>query len=205
MQYRNSFAYTVLSVALLAIASPVHAQTKKAGEQVPHEFLVQFKEAPTHAAVASLSSAGVARHNYLSRSAAAGSRRTARWVRVVLDPKTDSVRAMKRLAVNPAVARVVPNTYAELYATPNDPMFSSQWNLENTGQTGGTPGADASLTGAWDITTGGGNVVVAITDTGVEWGRIMAMGTLIVIPPLLFTFFAARQIIQGMTAGAVKG
>ena len=44
-----------------------------------------------------------------------------------------------------------------------------------------------------------------ITDTGVEWGRIMAMGTLIVIPPLLFTFFAARQIIQGMTAGAVKG
>ncbi len=44
-----------------------------------------------------------------------------------------------------------------------------------------------------------------ITDTGVEWGRIMAMGTLIVIPPLLFTLFAARQIIAGMTAGAVKG
>ena len=44
-----------------------------------------------------------------------------------------------------------------------------------------------------------------ITDTGVEWGRIMAMGTLIVIPPLVFTFFAARQIIAGMTAGAVKG
>ncbi|WP_299477792.1 carbohydrate ABC transporter permease [uncultured Roseibium sp.] len=44
-----------------------------------------------------------------------------------------------------------------------------------------------------------------ITDTGIEWGRIMAMGTLIVIPPLLFTFFAARQIIAGMTAGAVKG
>lgn len=44
-----------------------------------------------------------------------------------------------------------------------------------------------------------------LTDTGVEWGRIMAMGTLIVIPPLLFTFFAARQIIRGITAGAVKG
>ena len=44
-----------------------------------------------------------------------------------------------------------------------------------------------------------------ITDTGVEWGRIMAMGTLIAIPPLVFTFFAARQIIAGMTAGAVKG
>jgi len=44
-----------------------------------------------------------------------------------------------------------------------------------------------------------------LTDTGVEWARIMAMGTLIVIPPLIFTFFAARQIIAGMTAGAVKG
>ncbi len=44
-----------------------------------------------------------------------------------------------------------------------------------------------------------------LTDAGPEWGRIMAMGTLIVIPPLIFTFFSARQIIAGMTAGAVKG
>lgn len=34
---------------------------------------------------------------------------------------------------------------------------------------------------------------------------MMAMGTLILIPPLILTFFSARQIIQGMTAGAVKG
>jgi len=44
-----------------------------------------------------------------------------------------------------------------------------------------------------------------LTDEGVEWGRIMAMGTLIVIPSLIITFFAAKQIIQGLTAGAVKG
>ena len=44
-----------------------------------------------------------------------------------------------------------------------------------------------------------------ITEEGVEWGRIMAMGTLTVIPPLIFTFFAAKQIIAGMTAGTVKG
>jgi len=39
----------------------------------------------------------------------------------------------------------------------------------------------------------------------VQWGLIMAMGTLILIPPLLLTLFASRQIIQGLTAGAVKG
>lgn len=44
-----------------------------------------------------------------------------------------------------------------------------------------------------------------LTDEGVQWGRIMAMGTLIVIPPLLLTFFSARQIIAGLSAGAVKG
>ncbi|HYG06327.1 MAG TPA: carbohydrate ABC transporter permease [Stenotrophomonas sp.] len=44
-----------------------------------------------------------------------------------------------------------------------------------------------------------------ITDMGVEWGKIMALGSLIAIPPLLFTFIAARQIITGLTAGAVKG
>ena len=44
-----------------------------------------------------------------------------------------------------------------------------------------------------------------ITDMGVDWGRVMAMGSLIAIPPLVFTFIAARQIITGLTAGAVKG
>jgi len=44
-----------------------------------------------------------------------------------------------------------------------------------------------------------------ITDIGVDWGRIMALGSLIAIPPLLFTFIAARQIITGLTAGSVKG
>ena len=44
-----------------------------------------------------------------------------------------------------------------------------------------------------------------ITDSGVLWGQMMAVGSLIAIPPLIITFFAAKQIIQGMTAGAVKG
>lgn len=48
------------------------------------------------------------------------------------------------------------NHYVESrVTTPNDPEFSSQWHLENTGQTGGTAGSDISATEAWDITTGG--------------------------------------------------
>lgn len=38
-----------------------------------------------------------------------------------------------------------------------------------------------------------------------HWGEIMALGALIAIPPIIFTFVASKQIISGMTAGAVKG
>ena len=44
-----------------------------------------------------------------------------------------------------------------------------------------------------------------VTDIGVEWGKLMALATLIALPPLVFTFLAARQVISGLTAGAVKG
>jgi multiple sugar transport system permease protein len=35
-------------------------------------------------------------------------------------------------------------------------------------------------------------VSLFITDMGVDWGKVMAMASLIAIPPLIFTFFAAR-------------
>lgn len=38
-----------------------------------------------------------------------------------------------------------------------------------------------------------------------DWGQIMALGILIAIPPMIFTFFASRQIIAGITVGSVKG
>ena len=54
-------------------------------------------------------------------------------------------------------------------AVPNDPQFSQQWALANTGQSGGTPGDDIDATQAWNITTGSRNVVVAVIDSGVDY------------------------------------
>ncbi|MBN2588706.1 MAG: S8 family serine peptidase [Sedimentisphaerales bacterium] len=51
---------------------------------------------------------------------------------------------------------------------PDDEYFSNLWHLYNTGQTGGTPGADINVTDAWKITTGDPNIVIAIIDTGVD-------------------------------------
>ena len=48
-------------------------------------------------------------------------------------------------------------------------------------------------------------IVNSLTELDIDWGVIMATGTLLAIPPIIFTFIASKQIITGMTAGAVKG
>jgi len=51
---------------------------------------------------------------------------------------------------------------------PNDEYFPMQWHLYNTGQFGGTPGADIRAPEAWEITTGDPNIVIAVIDCGVD-------------------------------------
>ncbi len=56
---------------------------------------------------------------------------------------------------------------------PNDPQFHQQWPLRNTGQSGGTVGADFNVCTAWDITTGGitpngDTIVICVVDNGID-------------------------------------
>ena len=51
---------------------------------------------------------------------------------------------------------------------PNDPLYSDQWHLENTGQSGGTSGEDVNITGAWNSHKGSG-IVIGIVDDGLDW------------------------------------
>lgn len=48
-------------------------------------------------------------------------------------------------------------------------------------------------------------IVNSLTEHNIDWGVIMATGMLLALPPIVFTLLASRQIITGMTAGAVKG
>ncbi|MCP9236858.1 S8 family serine peptidase [Lewinella sp. JB7] len=57
---------------------------------------------------------------------------------------------------------------------PDDPRYPQQWQHRNTGQAGGTAGADYNLEQAWDITTGGvtangDTIVVASIDNGIDF------------------------------------
>jgi subtilisin family serine protease len=75
------------------------------------------------------------------------------------------------LRQDPAVRWAEPDWIVHTCAVPNDPRFSEQWGLHNTGQTGGTADADIDAPEAWDQTTGDGSVIVAVVDTGVDYNH----------------------------------
>ncbi|AXJ00794.1 Subtilase family protein [Cyclonatronum proteinivorum] len=50
----------------------------------------------------------------------------------------------------------------------NDPLLPQQWHYNNTGQTGGTPGADINLFPAWNFSTGSQDVIVKVVDSGID-------------------------------------
>lgn len=92
---------------------------------------------------------------------------------VQLDPGISVKEALAQYKSDPDVEYAVPNYIRKMLATPpqtfpNDALFNQLWGLNNTGQNGGTPGADIKAPAAWNITTGG-DVVVAVIDTGIDY------------------------------------
>ena len=76
--------------------------------------------------------------------------------------------AIAQLRSQRAVQSVEPDCLVRLADTPDDPGFDQTWGLQNTGQTGGTPGADIRAVGAWGIRTDASSVTVAVIDTGMQ-------------------------------------
>ncbi|KAI5611591.1 neuroendocrine convertase 2 precursor, partial [Silurus asotus] len=51
----------------------------------------------------------------------------------------------------------------------NDPLFTKQWYLINTGQADGTPGLDLNVAEAWKMGYTGKGVTIAIMDDGIDY------------------------------------
>jgi len=94
------------------------------------------------------------------------------------------ISVLKKLNKNKRVKEVIKELYEtgeieyaepdyviEINLTPNDPQFGQLWGLHNTGQGGGTVGADIDASDAWDINTGNSDFVVGVIDTGVDYNH----------------------------------
>lgn len=95
------------------------------------------------------------------------------WLLSSRDDKTETAVLLQWLRQQPEVRAAQYNhILEERNNLPNDPQFNNQWQLNNTGQSGGLPGADIGALAAWDITTGGltpagDTIVVAVIDGGI--------------------------------------
>ncbi|HHH35250.1 MAG TPA: hypothetical protein ENK48_00290 [Gammaproteobacteria bacterium] len=139
------------------------AASSVAADYVPGELIVTYGEGSVTAVRSSLPP---------------GSRLTpltGDTVRVILPPGQDMAEMRRRLSGDPRIRHVQPNYIKRIQLLPDDPTFSYQWAMMNTGQsvpdgtgafTSGTSGADVRATSAWDVTTGSPDVVIAVIDTG---------------------------------------
>lgn len=71
----------------------------------------------------------------------------------------------------PVTSSVASREPSDVAGAPNDPLFSEQWALNNTGQKGGTANAHVDALKAWATTKGSADVVVAVLDTGVDYNH----------------------------------
>jgi len=125
---------------------------------------------------------GVSAHRQHLIAAQAGgsaSRIAAPGIRLIRVRRGQENKALRRLGLHASSLRfaeldyLMHQTAAAVF--PNDPSFGLQWAFHNTGQsvnaTTGTSGADENPGPAWSMATGSRSVVIAETDTGVDYNH----------------------------------
>lgn len=88
-------------------------------------------------------------------------------LRTLAPAASESVEeAIERLRATGRYEFVEADRIVHAMTEPNDPSFSQQWSLRNTGQSSGTAGADIGAVSGWDTTRLAPQVIVAVIDSG---------------------------------------
>lgn len=88
---------------------------------------------------------------------------------IEVNESEDSIEVANHLNSNEQVVYAEPQflSHVSQRLKPSDPLYGKQWQLDNSGQNGGTVGADVQAEKAWDIAKGKG-VRLAIIDNGFD-------------------------------------
>ena len=158
-------ALVVLGVAVALSGGATHAVSAASAKKpvaVPGELIVGFEAGVSEAAQAdALAQVGATKKKGVKQIRAA----------LVKVPEKRATAVAKALSDDPRVRYVEPNHVITTALVPDDQSFGQLWGLDNTGQTGGTPDADIDAPEAWTVETGSSNVLVAVVDTGVDFGH----------------------------------
>jgi len=155
------FTYSLLLLLFLLPVLPTHADNINR-PHVPDQVIIKFKDNVTQAEKdAIITDLGATKIKHFKRI------------------KSDQNRiqglsvgeAIGRYKNHPKIDFIEPNYIIEAIGIPDDTAFDALWGMYNTGQTGGTPGADISAVNAWDVFTGSAAVVVGVIDTGVDYNH----------------------------------
>jgi len=134
-----------------------------AAEFRPDQILIQPKK--------NVSATALARFHALRKSQVLKRFPTLGRLQVLKVPKGETVASLiAKYRQSGLVEFAEPDYFVHANAAPNDPFFvdGTQWWLNNTGQDGGTPGADISAVRAWDVLNSATNIVVAVLDSGIR-------------------------------------
>ena len=128
---------------------------------VPGQLVVQFRRKMSDASCRALidASGSEVLHDYW----------TPGFYKLSIPSATDEFAEIRRWFTVPEVlfAEPVYMGYDDALLVPDDPLYSSQWNMHNPGDVW-TSGADVQAQEAWDFTRGEPNTVIAIVDTGMD-------------------------------------
>ncbi|MET0405781.1 MAG: S8 family peptidase, partial [Cystobacter sp.] len=144
---------------------PVPPEPSLARGYVEGELLVRFREPVQASALAATEAAPGARvvHSYASLPGL-------RLIR--LPGGSDMEQALAAYQRDPRVLYAGRNALYSIDGTPRAPgdsRFGELWGLNNTGQTGGSAGADIGALQAWGLTTGDSEVALALIDSGMDY------------------------------------
>ena len=161
-------------------------------DYAPDRLIVRYRPESLRSKTGKMSAQAMANNEAGSRVVHDLSTSGAMGMQVVHVTDTSLKNAMKVYENNPDVLYVEPDykislspveksassgpgqaSYSTASGWPDDPGFSLQWGLENTGQAPfyGKPGADISAKTAWGATTGSSTVTIALIDTGVDYNH----------------------------------
>ncbi|MGH7725002.1 MAG: S8 family serine peptidase [Candidatus Eiseniibacteriota bacterium] len=167
MPDRSPFRWLAAVFAALVLASPAAAQGGREGaapKTIPGEIIVKYRPG-AESQTRSLARAALGPHRKLHDFA------FIRAEHLKLEGDLSVEDAIARLESNPNVEYAEPNYEIRALLTPNDPRFPELYAMRNTGQTGGTAGADIRATNAWDLFTGDPNLLIGVIDTGIDYNH----------------------------------